>query len=300
MFRGSYVALVTPFRDGAVDEDAFAELINWHVEAGTHGIVACGTTGESPTLSHDEHNKVVEIAVRVAGKRVPVIAGTGSNSTDEAVSLTEHAARAGADAVLLVNPYYNKPTQEGIYLHYKTIADAVDIPQIIYNIPGRTASTVSVDTIARLASHKNVVGIKDAVGDLAMTAELIARLGPDFDVLSGDDALTLPMMSLGGKGVISTTANVTPQKMAALVNHASEGEFDQARKIHYELLDLMKVLFCETNPIPVKTALAMMGKVREDFRLPLCAMSQMNREKLQAVMIKMGLLEETAASGAQG
>jgi len=297
MFRGSFVALVTPFKDGAVDEEALESLINWHIEMGTHGVVACGTTGESPTLSHEEHNRVIDATVKIVNGRVPVIAGTGSNSTSEAIDMTRHATNAGADAALLVNPYYNKPTQEGIYQHYKAIAEEAPIPQIIYNIPGRTASTVSVDTIVRLSAHKNIVGIKDAVGDLAQTAEIIARCGAGFSVLSGDDALTLPMISLGGAGVISTTANVAPDRMSALADAALAGDFDRARTLHYELLDLMKIMFVETNPIPVKTALAMMGKVCEEFRLPLCVMSQMNREKLQATLTKMGLLEE-AASGA--
>ncbi len=290
MFKGSFVAIVTPFKDGAVDEDAYAELVNWQIEQGTDGIVSCGTTGESPTLSHEEHGRVIELCVEVAAKRVPVIAGTGSNSTSEAISLTEHAAAAGADGALLVNPYYNKPPQEGIYQHYKAIADAVDIPQIIYNIPGRTSSTVSVDTIARLSEHKNIVGVKDAVGDLGMTAQLIMRCGPDFLVLSGDDALTLPIMALGGHGVISTVANVIPDKMAALVNAVEEDDYKGARKIHNESIGLMNAMFLETNPIPVKTALAMMGRIGDELRLPLCPLSQLNSEKLQTVMTKMGLL----------
>ena len=294
MFKGSYVALVTPFKNGAVDEETFAGLVEWHIEMGTDGIVACGTTGESPTLSHEEHNRVVDICVEAAAGRVPVIAGSGSNSTSEAIAMTEHAARAGASAALLVSPYYNKPTQEGIYRHFKAIADAVDIPQIIYNIPGRTASTVSVDTMARLARSENIVGVKDAVGDLAQTSELIDRLGPDFSVLSGDDVLTLPMMALGGHGVISTTANVAPRKMAALVSAGLEGDFARARALHYELFCLMKAMFLETNPIPVKTALALMGKTGEEFRLPLCPMSQINKERLQDVLRKAGLLEEAA------
>ncbi|MGK7346099.1 MAG: 4-hydroxy-tetrahydrodipicolinate synthase [Candidatus Nitrospinota bacterium M3_3B_026] len=291
MFSGSFVAIVTPFKDGKIDEKAFADLIDWQIESGANGIVACGTTGESPTLTHDEHNRVIDLCVEAAAGRVPVIAGTGSNSTAEAIALTRHAAAAGAAGALLISPYYNKPTQEGIYQHYKAVANAVDIPQIIYNIPGRTASLVSVDTIARLASHKNIVGIKDAVGDLSYTAELIERTGSGFVVLSGDDAATFPMMAIGGKGVISSTANVVPDRMAALARAAMEGDWATARGIHYELLGLMKAMFIETNPIPVKTALAMMGKVEEEFRLPLCPMSQMNREKLKNVMNKAGLLE---------
>lgn len=292
MFSGSFVAIVTPFKDGKIDEEALAGLVDWLIERGSDGIVACGTTGESPTLAHEEHNRVVDLCVEAAAGRVPVIAGTGSNSTAEAIALTEHAAEAGAAGALLISPYYNKPTQEGIYQHYKAVADAVDIPQIIYNIPGRTASLVGVDTIARLASHKNIVGIKDAVGDLSYTAELIERAGPGFVVLSGDDAATFPMMALGAKGVISSTANVVPDRMAALARAGLEGDWAAARGIHYELFGLMKAMFIETNPIPVKTALAMMGKVEEEFRLPLCPMSQMNREKLRSVMSKAGLLAE--------
>lgn len=290
MFAGSFVAIVTPFSNGAVNEKQLADLINWQIESGTHGIVACGTTGESPTLSHEEHGRVIEYCVEVVNGRVPVIAGTGSNSTDEAISLTRHAAKTGADAALMVSPYYNKPTQEGIFRHFTAIADSVDIPILIYNIPGRTASTVSIDTLARLSSHKNIAGVKDAVGDLNQTGELIAACGSDFVVLSGDDSLTLPMMALGGRGVISTTANVIPDKIAGMVNAALKGEFDRARELHYENLDLMGAMFYETNPIPVKTALAMMGKIDEEFRLPICPISQTNRERLQTVMKRSNLI----------
>lgn len=292
MFSGSWVAVVTPFRNGEIDEEALVSLINWHVEQGTDGIVAVGTTGESPTLSNEEHMRVVEICVQASGKRIPVMAGTGSNSTDEAVSLTMRAKNVGADAVLLVSPYYNKPTQEGIYRHYMAIADAVDIPQIIYNIPGRTASRIEVATMARLAIHRNIAGVKDAVGDLNYTSELIARLGPTFYVLSGDDALTIPMMALGARGVISVAANVVPSKISGMVAAMSDGDTAGARAAHFELWDLMNAMFYETNPIPVKTALAMMGKIQEEFRLPLCPMSQANRERLRSVMIKTGLVPE--------
>ena len=292
MFSGSWVAVVTPFRSGEIDEEALASLINWHVDQGTDGIVAVGTTGECPTLSNEEHIRVVEICVRVAAKRIPVMAGTGSNSTDEAISLTRRAREIGADSVLLVSPYYNKPTQEGIYRHYMAIADAVDIPQVIYNVPGRTASRIEVATMARLAVHKNIVGAKDAVGDLNYTSELIARLGPAFHVFSGDDSLTIPMMSLGARGVISVAANVVPAKISGMVAAMGAGNFAMARATHFELWDLMNSMFYETNPIPVKTALAMMGKIQEEFRLPLCQMSQSNRERLRSVMIKMGLVPE--------
>jgi 4-hydroxy-tetrahydrodipicolinate synthase len=292
MFNGSWVAVVTPFQNGEIDEEALASLINWHVEQGTDGIVAVGTTGECPTLSNEEHIRVVEICVRASAGRIPVMAGTGSNSTDEAISLTRRAKDTGAGSVLLVSPYYNKPTQEGIYRHYMAIADAVDIPQIIYNVPGRTASRIEVATMARLAAHKNIAGIKDAVGDLNYTSELIARLGPAFHVLSGDDSLTIPMMFLGARGVISVAANVVPARISGMVAAMGRGDFTNARAMHFELWDLMNAMFYETNPIPVKTALAMMGKIQEQFRLPLCQMSQANRERLRSVMIKMGLVPE--------
>jgi 4-hydroxy-tetrahydrodipicolinate synthase len=292
MFAGSWVAVVTPFKNGKIDEEALANLVNWHVEQGTNGIVAVGTTGESPTLDHEEHIRVVEICVRATDKRIPVMAGTGSNSTDEAVSLTRKAKDAGADAVLLVNPYYNKPTQEGLYRHYMTIADAVDIPQVIYNIPGRTGGKIEPPTMARLAVHRNIVGLKDAVGDLSYTSEIIARIGPSFYVLSGDDGLTIPMMSVGARGVISVAANIVPAKISAMVEAMNGANLSIARAIHLELWDLMNAMFYETNPIPVKTALAMMGRIHEEFRLPLCQMSQANRERLRSVMIKAGLIPE--------
>ena len=292
MFSGSWVAVVTPFLNGKIDEEALASLVNWHVEQGTDGIVAVGTTGESPTLSNEEHMRVVEVCVQASAKRIPVMAGTGSNSTDEAIALTRRAREVGADSVLLVSPYYNKPTQEGIYLHYMAIADAVDIPQIIYNVPGRTHSRIEASTMARLAVHRNIVGVKDAVGDLNYTSELIARTGPTFYVLSGDDSLTVPMMTLGARGIISVAANVVPSKISAMVRAMGEGNVPGARAMHFELWDLMAAMFYETNPIPVKTALAMMGKIKEEFRLPLCHMSQANRERLRSVMIKMGLIPE--------
>jgi len=294
MFSGSWVAVVTPFKNGEIDEGALRDLVNWHVESGTNGIVAVGTTGESPTLSHNEHHRVVEICVETAAKRIRVMAGTGSNSTDEAVDLTVHAKNAGADAALIVNPYYNKPTQEGIYRHYMAIADAADIPQFLYNIPGRTGGRIEVPTMARLATHKNIIGVKDAVGDLNFTSETIARIGNDFTILSGDDALTLPMMSLGAKGVISVAANIAPEKIAALTGAMLAGDLAAARAVHFEMLDVINAMFYETNPIPVKTALAMMGKIHEEFRLPLCPMSQTNRERLSAALNKSGILSGVA------
>lgn len=290
MFKGSIVAIVTPFKKGKLDEDAYVELINWHIEEGTQGIVPCGTTGESATLSHEEHARVIDLCVEAVNKRVPVIAGAGSNSTAEAIALTEGAAKAGADAALLLSPYYNKPTQEGLYQHYKAIAEAVDIPQFIYNVPGRTACEVLPATMARLAENKNIIGLKEAGGDLAKTADTMALCGSDFIVLSGDDFLTFPMMTLGARGVISVTANVVPGKIAELVNAAESGDMETARRLHFETRELTNAMFLETNPIPVKTALVMLGRVEEEFRLPLCPMSRIKREKLQTTMKRMGLI----------
>lgn len=290
MFKGSIVAIVTPFKNGEVDEEAYADLINWQIDEGSSGIVPCGSTGESATLSHEEHARVIGLCVEVVRKRVSVIAGSGSNSTAEAVELTKAAAKAGADAALLLSPYYNKPTQEGIFQHYWAIAEAVDIPQFIYNVPARTASEVSSTTMARLSRHPNIVGLKEAGGDLGKTADTISMCGPEFTILSGDDALTFPMMAMGAKGVISVTANVAPAKIAALVSAIEEGDMVQARHLHFETRELTNAMFYETNPIPVKTALAAMGRIEPEFRLPLCAMSQMSKEKLQSIINRMGLV----------
>ena len=295
--KGSLVAIVTPFRDGVIDEEIFTTLIEEQIEGGTNGIIVAGTTGESPTLSHEEHRRVIELCVKTVNGRISVVAGTGSNATAEAVELTEHAASVGADAALLVNPYYNKPSQEGLYLHYKAVAEAVDIPQIVYNIPGRTAGKVSVDTMARLGELKNIVGVKDAVGDLAETSTLIERLGPEFIVLSGDDALTLPMMAIGGHGVISVLANILPETVSKMVGLAAAGNFAEARKIHTQTRSLGNAMFYETNPVPVKTALALLGKIKEEFRLPLCPMAQINKERLIIEMRKAGLLDVEKVSG---
>lgn len=295
--KGSLVAIVTPFKDGVIDEEAFSQLVEEQIEGSTNGIVVAGTTGESPTLTHEEHNQIIELAVKSVNGRIPVVAGTGSNATSEAVALTRHAASVGADAALLVNPYYNKPTQEGLYQHYKTIAEAVDIPQIVYNIPGRTSGKVSVETMARLGELTNIVGIKDSMNDLTETTALIDWLGPEFIVLSGDDALTLPMMSVGGHGVISVLANIIPETISDMTRLAAEGNFIEARKIHLETRRLCAAMFYETNPIPVKTALSLMGKIADEFRLPLCSMSQINRERLVAEMKRSGLLSSDTVKG---
>ena len=284
MFSGSLVAIVTPFRNGKVDERALADLIEWQIANGTDGIVPCGTTGESATLTHEEHHRVVRLTVEVVNRRVPVIAGTGSNSTDEAISLTRHAKQAGAEAALLITPYYNKPTQEGLYRHYKAVAEAVDLPLVLYNIPGRTGVNMLPATVARLAVMKNVVGIKEGSGSVQQASEIAQTCGDRLTVLSGDDALTLPMMAVGAKGVITVTANVVPKEMAQLTASFLAGRLDEARRIHFALSPLFAALFYETNPIPVKEALGMMGKIDPELRLPLCAMGADNRNQLAKVL----------------
>jgi len=291
MFEGSIVALVTPFKNGEVDEAKLKELIEFHIENGTHGIVPCGTTGESATLSHEEHERVIDITVETVGGRIPVIAGTGSNSTAEALRLTKHAKEAGADAVLLITPYYNKPTQEGMYRHFMTIADAVDIPMILYNVPSRTGIDLLPETVARLAEHPNIVGIKEATGSLRRASEIIQACGEDFILLSGDDFVTLPMMAVGGRGVISVAANIIPSQLAKMCELAKAGDFAAAREIHNKYFPLFEALFLETNPIPVKTAMRMMGMINGELRLPLCPMSEANEKKLEEVLRKCGLLK---------
>jgi 4-hydroxy-tetrahydrodipicolinate synthase len=290
MFSGSLVAIVTPFKNGKLDERAFGDLIEWQIKNGTNGIVPCGTTGESATLTHEEHHRVVKLSVEVAKRRVPVIAGTGSNSTDEAISLTKHAKEAGADGALLITPYYNKPTQEGLYRHYKAVAEAVEIPQILYNIPGRTGVNMLPATVARLAVMKNIVGIKEGSGSVQQASEIAQTSGDRLTVLAGDDALTLPMMAVGAKGVITVTANVMPKEMAQLVAFFKAGQIDEARQLHFKLSPLFAALFYETNPIPVKEALGMMGKIDPELRLPLCAMGTDNRNQLARVMKEMRLI----------
>jgi 4-hydroxy-tetrahydrodipicolinate synthase len=291
-FQGSIVALVTPFRHGKVDEAKLGELVGFHVQHGTNGIVACGTTGESPTLSHDEHERVVEIAIQAASGRVPVIAGTGTNSTDETVALTRHAERAGAQAALVVNPYYNKPTQEGLYRHFRTVAEAASIPIFVYNIQSRTAVNVETETLARLARDcRNIVGVKEASGSLDQMSQVVAACGPDFIVLSGDDNLTLPLMAVGGRGVISVIANLVPRDVADMTHAALDGDWKRARELHYKLFPLARAAFLETNPIPIKEAMAMVGMIEPEFRLPMCRISDTNREKLRAVLRQYGLLK---------
>ena len=284
MFKGSIVAIATPFKKGKFDEKAYGDLIEWHIDQGTHGIVPCGTTGEASTLSFEEHYRVVEVAVKAANKKIPVIAGTGANSTDEAIDLTKKAKKLGADGALLVTPYYNKPTQEGLYRHYKAIADAVKMPIVLYNVPGRTAVNMLPSTVARLTECKNIVSIKEATGDMKQVSELIRLCGGRLTVLSGDDFTTLPLLALGGHGAISVTANIAPKDSAEMYNAWAGNDIIKARELHYKLEPLNSAMFIETNPIPVKTALAMMGKINEELRLPLCEMSKANKEKLKGVL----------------
>ena len=284
MFQGAIVATVTPFRDGKVDAAALRRLVEFQIRSGTDGIVPCGTTGESATLSFEEHERVIEIVLRAADGRVPVIAGTGSNNTKEAIVLTRYARKAGADAALVITPYYNKPTQKGLVAHFTAVAESADIPVILYNVPGRTGVNMAPETVARLAEIENIVGVKEASGNLAQICDILRMTPKDFCVLSGDDGLYYPMLALGAKGVISVVSNVAPKEMADLYDAFAAGETGKARDIHFRLWPLMQALFIETNPIPAKTALAMMGKIREEFRLPLCAMSAGNRKVLAKVL----------------
>lgn len=291
MFQGSYVALVTPFKDDeSLDEAKLKELIGFQLDGGTHGIVPCGTTGESPSLSDAEHDRVIDLTVACVDGKVPVIAGTGSNSTARTLRATQHAKAAGADAVLIVTPYYNKPTQEGLYAHYMKIADTVDIPIVVYNVPGRCGTDILSPTVARLAAHPNIVALKEATGELKRASEVIDLCPDDFVVLSGDDVNTLPILAVGGKGVISVVANVSPTDVAEMCNAFHAGNLELARKLHYKTLPLAVDLFMETNPIPAKTALQLMGKLNGQLRLPLVPMLPENREALGRTLAKTGLV----------
>lgn len=289
-FSGSMAALITPFRDGHIDIDALERIVEHQVTGGTSVLVACGSTGEAATLTHQEHAEVVRLAVKFAKGRIPVIAGTGSNSTAEAITLTRAAKEAGAAAALLISPYYVKPTQEGIYHHYKTIAEATRFPFIIYNIPGRTASKIEAATIARLAEIEYIIGLKDATGSLDEVMEVLRLCGDRIAVYSGDDALTLPIIAVGGTGVISVVSNIVPKQFRETVEAARQGDFSLARVLHYQLLPLLRALTLETNPIPIKAAAEMMGLCRDELRLPLLPMSEAPRAKLRAVMAQIGLL----------
>lgn len=284
------VAIITPLKNGGLDEDAFAQLIENQIRNGTDAIVPCGTTGESATLSHEEHKRVVELCVETVANRISVIAGSGSNSTEEAIMLTQHAQKAGASAALLISPYYNKPTQEGLYRHFKEIADRVDIPLVLYNIPGRTGINVLPKTLARLCTHPNIVAVKESSGSLQQISEVIHLCGDQLDILSGDDVLTLPIMAIGGKGVISVSANLVPAEVSAMVHAMADGKIEKARAIHQKLFPLTEALFLETNPIPVKTALSFMDRCTAEMRLPLCPLSPENQTRLKSVMKGYGLL----------
>ncbi len=290
MFEGAMVALVTPFKKGKVDEKKLSELVEFHIKNGTSGIVPCGTTGESATLSYEEHDRVIEVVIEAANKKIPVIAGTGSNSTVEAVMLTKHAKKAGADATLQVSPYYNKPTQEGLYQHFKTIAEESGLPMIVYNIASRTGVNIEPETMARISKVKNIVGVKESSGSLEQMATIRYLCGDKFDLISGDDALTLPLLAIGGTGVISVVNNIVPKDVAEMVLKFKKGDMEGARKLHYKLLPLIKAVFLETNPIPVKTAMSLMGMIEPDMRLPMCPMGEANLEKLKKALKDYGLL----------
>jgi 4-hydroxy-tetrahydrodipicolinate synthase len=284
MFSGAFTALVTPFRNGEVDVEALENLVEFQIGQGIHGLVPCGTTGETPSMSEAEDRLVIGTVVRVANGRVPVIAGTGSNSTDMAIKYTRMAEEEGADGSLQVSPYYNKPTQEGLYRHFAAIAESTSLPIVLYNIPGRTSVTVSAETTARLAEIPNIVGTKEATHSMDMASDIRRLCGEEFDILSGDDSLTLPLMSLGGRGVISVAANVAPAVVSDMVNALLEGDFERGRELHYDLLPLCRALFIETNPIPVKTAASILGLCSDEMRLPMIPLGGENLDTLRRVM----------------
>ncbi len=291
MFKGSIVAIVTPFKNNKIDEKKLSDLIEFQIKNGTSGIVPCGTTGESATLSFEEHGRVIEITIKQVNKRVPVIAGTGSNSTDEAIMLTKHAVKSGADASLQVSPYYNRPTQKGLYEHFKAVADSVKIPIILYNIASRTGVNIEPETIARLANDcKNIVAVKEASGSLDQMSRVKSLCPKEFSLISGDDSLTLPVLSIGGTGIISVVANIIPKDVADLVKAFEKGDIKKAQELHYKMLPLIKNMFIETNPIPVKTAMGLLGLCEPDLRLPMCSMLPENLEKLKVALKDYGLL----------
>jgi 4-hydroxy-tetrahydrodipicolinate synthase len=286
-FHGSITALVTPFKKGVLDEGALVKIVKHQIANGTDGLVPVGTTGESPTLSHEEHHRVIRIVVEAAAGKVPVIAGTGSNSTEEAVSLTKYAKKIGADGALLAAPYYNKPTQEGLYRHYAAVAAAADIPIVLYNIPGRSVVNIAPETVSRLAKIPNIVAIKEASGSMDQTSHILSLC--DIDVLSGDDSLTLPLLALGGKGVISVLANLLPKDVSAMVDSFFAGDLEKAQKFHYKLFALCRAMFIETNPIPIKRAMNLLGFCSDELRLPLCPMSEHNERTLVKALKDYGL-----------
>ena len=290
-FKGSMVALVTPFKNGKVDEKALESLVEFHIKNGTSALVPCGTTGESATLSYDEHDRVIELVIEFAKGRVPVIAGTGSNATDEAIALTKHAKSAGAAASLQVSPYYNRPTQKGLYLHFKAIAEAVDIPIILYNIASRTGVNIEPETFAKLAEDaKNIIGVKEASGSLEQMARIRKLCPKEFLLISGDDALTLPVMAIGGVGIISVVANIIPRDVADMCAAFENGNLKKAQALHYKMLNLVKAMFVEINPMPVKTAMSLMKMCGPEIRLPLCEMVPENKEKLVKALKEYGVI----------
>jgi 4-hydroxy-tetrahydrodipicolinate synthase len=291
MFRGSMVALVTPFKNGTVDDEGLRKLVEFQISNGTDVLCPCGTTGESATLSLEEHERVIQVTIEAAAGRVPVMAGTGSNNTEEAIRLSRHAKKAGAAGCLLITPYYNRPTQEGLYLHFQKVAGAVDSPVILYNVPGRTGVNMLPETIERLAKIPTIVGIKEASGSLEQVSQIINRCGEDFDVISGDDANTLPMMAVGGAGAISVTANIAPRLCASMIRAVQAGDWKEARRLHHHLLPLHSAMFLQTNPIPVKTAIGMMGLVSGDVRLPLCSMPDELNAKLRGILKQYALID---------
>lgn len=291
LFSGAMTALVTPFKNNTVDEEAYRAFIEFQIEEGIHGLVPCGTTGESATLSHEEHERVIEICIDQVRGRVPVLAGAGSNNTSEAIRLTRFAQKAGADGALLITPYYNKPTQEGLYQHYRAIAQAVDFPLVPYNVPGRTGCNMLAPVLRRLArDFPHVVGVKEATGDMIQGSLVLEACPENFSVLSGDDLTALPLMSLGGRGVISVTSNLVPGRVAAVCNAFNRGDLAEAARLHHALFPLHQVMFVESNPIPVKTALALMGRMSDEMRLPLCPMSENARAELTAVLQEQGMI----------
>ena len=291
MYKGTTVAIVTPFKDDKVDEAKLRELVAFHIEKGTNAILPCGTTGESPTLSHEEHDRVIEICIESAQKKIPILAGTGSNSTAEAVRLTKHAADAGADGALVVTPYYNKPMQEGLYRHFKAVADTVDIPIILYNIPGRCGRNIEPETMARLARDcQNIIGVKEAAGSVDQMQAIKNICPENFTLLSGDDALTLPLLGIGGHGVVSVIANFIPQDVNAMIDAFNNGDIHRAQALHYKMLPLVKTLFCETNPAPVKEAMDILGMCSADLRLPMCRVTEQSRRNIKQALKNYGLL----------
>ena len=291
MFHGAITALVTPFRNGGIDEEAFRAHIEWQLEQGIHALLPCGTTGESATMTHEEHESAIRICIEQVKGRVPVLAGSVSNNTAEAIRLTAFAKKAGADAALLISPYYNKPTQEGIFRHFKAVNDAVALPLFVYNVPGRTGSNILPSTVARMFRElEHVAGIKEATGNLVQVSNILEQCGQDFLLFSGDDFTLLPSLSLGARGVISVTSNIAPARVAALCEAWEKGDAALARRLHFELEPLNRAMFMESNPIPVKTALALMGRMTDEFRLPLCSMAPAARDNLRAELARAGLL----------